>query len=98
MKRRNKPQRSHQDGIRPKSWALRPESWLQSDASTLNREQAIAAVVQRVGYAGKNAQDPQALSLIELFNLMPEDLSEAGLPYEAIKAIEQYCLSWRIIC
>jgi hypothetical protein len=99
MGRRNKPQRSHQDAIRQKSWALQCDSWLQQSASTkLNRSDAITYVIERIGPGGRNAQDPQILSLIELFNIMPEELSEAGLSYEAIKAIEQYCLSWRLIC
>jgi hypothetical protein len=35
---------------------------------------------------------PDVLRLIELFHIEPEELSEAGLPYESLKALEKYAL------
>jgi hypothetical protein len=35
---------------------------------------------------------PDVLRLIGLFHIEPEELSEAGLPYESLKALEKYAL------
>jgi hypothetical protein len=35
---------------------------------------------------------PEALRLIDLFNIVPEELSEAGMPYESLKALERHAL------
>ena len=36
--------------------------------------------------------NPDALRLIQLFNIDPEELSEAGLSYESLKTLESVAL------
>lgn len=55
----------------------------------LSREQAIAQVQDQLTLSDVH---PQALRLIELFHIEPEELSEAGLPYESLKALERHAL------
>ncbi|MEB3287767.1 MAG: hypothetical protein VKJ04_09715 [Vampirovibrionales bacterium] len=103
MKKGAKPKKF--ESIRPKSKPLTgkglKESWLDHPQhhrmdSGLNRASAIANAIGLIGKSGQDSKNPAALSLIELFNLTPEELCEAGLSYEAIKALEQNCLSWRM--
>ena len=38
----------------------------------------------------------EAVDLIELFHLQPEELTEAGATYEQLRALELQCLHYRI--
>jgi hypothetical protein len=57
------------------------------DGLCLSREAAIAQIQERA-----DALDGDDLRLIELFNIAPEELAEAGLAYEQLKALEQKLL------
>lgn len=58
----------------------------------MTRRQAIEAIMLRLE---KHAMDPFAMELIELFNIDGEELCEAGLPFETVKALEARCLTLR---
>ncbi len=55
----------------------------------MSRNQAIAQVQDQLALSEVH---PQALRLIELFHIEPEELSEAGLSYESLKALERHAL------
>lgn len=55
----------------------------------LSRPAAIAKIQQCIDVAGI---DIQVLRLIELFHIEPEELAEAGLSYEHLKALERKIL------
>jgi hypothetical protein len=55
----------------------------------LSRRKALARVA---GHVRENPTHPEALHLIELFNLDGEELAEAGVPYETLKVLEKKCL------
>lgn len=55
----------------------------------MSRNQALADIQT---YLNLSDIHPYALRLIELFNIVPEELSEAGLSYESLKTLEQRAL------
>jgi DNA-directed RNA polymerase specialized sigma subunit len=55
----------------------------------LSREEAIRQVR---GLLDDTALHPEALRLIDLFQIGAEELSEAGISYEMLKALEQHAL------
>jgi hypothetical protein len=55
----------------------------------LSREQAIHRVR---GLLADSAMNPEALRLIDLFQIAAEELSEAGVSYEMLKALEQHAI------
>ena len=57
------------------------ECWSRSDALIRIREALDEATL-----------NPDALRLIQLFNIDPEELSEAGLSYESLKTLESVAL------
>ncbi|WP_303672701.1 hypothetical protein [Vampirovibrio chlorellavorus] len=63
--------------------------WMLQEGQSLSRNQAIAQVQDQLALSDVH---PQALRLIELFNIEPEELSEAGLSYESLKALERHAL------
>lgn len=56
---------------------------------SLSRYQAIAQIQDCLQLSDFH---PEALRLINLFNIVPEELSEAGLSYESLKALERHAL------
>jgi hypothetical protein len=55
----------------------------------LSREQAIHRVRDLLA---DTTLHPEALRLIDLFQIAAEELSEAGVSYEMLKALEQHAL------
>jgi len=55
----------------------------------LSRSDALFSILEAMDEAMLH---PRALRLIQLFNIDPEELSEAGLSYEALKALERIAL------
>lgn len=55
----------------------------------MSRDQAIAQVQDHLALSDIH---PEAVRLIELFNIVPEELSEAGLSYESLKTLERHAL------
>ncbi|WP_373533092.1 hypothetical protein [Vampirovibrio sp.] len=55
----------------------------------MTRNQAIAQVQDQLALSELH---PEALRLIELFNIIPEELTEAGLSYESLKTLERHAL------
>ncbi len=64
-------------------------SWLFQEGQSMSRNQALADIQT---YLNLSDIHPYALRLIELFNIVPEELSEAGLSYESLKTLEQRAL------
>ncbi len=54
----------------------------------MTREEAVQTVLGA-------QRDQRTLALIDLFQLTAEELTEAGLSYEALKVLQQNCLSLR---
>lgn len=59
------------------------------DGEHISRDGAIRQIRRHMT---TNTLHPDVLRLIELFHIEPEELSEAGLPYESLKALEKYAL------
>lgn len=55
----------------------------------LSRQDALIRIRE---YLSEATLSPDALRLIQLFNIEPEELSEAGLSYECLKALESVAL------
>lgn len=55
----------------------------------MTREQAVTWVQT---YLELSDAHPEALRLIELFQMEPEELTEAGLSYESLKTLERHAL------
>ena len=55
----------------------------------LSRENALLRIRQALAEA---TLSPDALRLIQLFNIEPEELTEAGLSYESLKVLESVAL------
>ena len=72
--------------IRPKS-SHRPCLFQAGDC--LSRHDAIIRIREHMEEA---TLSPDALRLIQLFNIEPEELTEAGLSYESLKALESTAL------
>ena len=56
------------------------------EGQSISRHQAISRIQEHLDAVGLH---PEALRLIQLFNIDAEELSEAGLSYESLKALEQ---------
>ena len=63
------------------------------DGLCLSRETAITHIQEHIDTIGLSTD---VLRLIELFNIEPEELAEAGLAYEQLKALEQKCYIYNI--
>jgi hypothetical protein len=59
------------------------------EGECISRVDALEKICRHMEYA---IMHPEAVRLIELFNIVPEELSEAGLPYESLKALERHAL------
>ena len=59
------------------------------EGERISRQDALCRIQ---GYMASATLHPEALWLIELFNIEPEELTEAGLPYESLKALERHAL------
>jgi hypothetical protein len=68
---------------------MKPVTGFSLDGLCLSREAAIGYIQQQVDTLDL---DGQALRLIELFNIDAEELAEAGMAYEQLKAIERQLL------
>ena len=72
--------------IRPKAHEL-PR--FLADGAGLSREQAILQIRSLLSVA---AIHPEAQHLIGLFQIRPEELAEAGVSYEVLRALDQAAL------
>jgi hypothetical protein len=54
----------------------------------MSRQQAIHRIRRLLQ---RSAASTQAEQLISLFNIQPEELSEAGVPFEVLKSLERRC-------
>ena len=59
------------------------------EGECISRVDALEKICRHMEYAFMH---PEAVRLIELFNIVPEELSEAGLPYESLKVLERHAL------
>lgn len=59
------------------------------EGECISRVDALDQICRHLEFASMH---PEAVRLIELFNIVPEELSEAGLPYESLKALERFAL------
>ncbi len=59
------------------------------EGQSMTREQAVTWVQT---YLELSDTHPEALRLIELFQMEPEELTEAGLSYESLKTLERHAL------
>jgi hypothetical protein len=57
-----------------------------SQGDHLRREDALA---QAQVLLARSPVHPDAVRLIQLFHITPEELAEAGLPYETLKALDR---------
>lgn len=64
-------------------------TWLLQEGQSMSREQAVNWVQT---YLELSDAHPEALRLIELFHIEPEELTEAGLSYESLKTLERHAL------
>lgn len=55
----------------------------------MSRQQAVNWIQTYLEWSDAH---PEALRLIELFNIEPEELTEAGLSYESLKSLERHAL------
>lgn len=55
----------------------------------MSRSEALLRICEVMDEA---AVSPDALRLIQLFNIDPEELSEAGMSYESLKVLESVAL------
>jgi hypothetical protein len=60
------------------------------EGERISRDEALLQIRRHMIADG--SLHPDVLRLIELFHIEPEELSEAGLPYESLKALEKYAL------
>lgn len=65
---------------------MKPTTGFSLDGLCLSRQAAIGYIQKQVDSLDL---DSQALRLIELFNIDAEELAEAGLAYEQLKALER---------
>lgn len=59
------------------------------EGECISRMDALEQICRHMEFA---TMHPEALRLIDLFNIVPEELSEAGMPYESLKALERHAL------
>lgn len=59
------------------------------EGQSLSRHQAISRIQDHLALSDLH---PEALRLIELFHIVPEELTEAGLSYESLKSLERRAL------
>jgi hypothetical protein len=59
------------------------------EGERISRDEALSRIRHHMASVTLH---PEALRLIELFNIEPEELSEAGLPYESLKVLEKHAL------
>lgn len=59
---------------------------LMATGDCLSRRQALGHAARLLA---SSTIHTEALRLIELFHISPEELSEAGLPYETLKCLER---------
>jgi hypothetical protein len=64
-------------------------TWLFQEGQSMSRNQAIEQVQAQLK---RSELHPEALRLIKLFNIIPEELTEAGLSYESLKTLERHAL------
>lgn len=67
-------------------------NWLDGlikSGTSLRREKVLEKVCDQLACSTLH---PESLRLIELFQIVPEELSEAGLSYELLKALEKQAL------
>ena len=57
---------------------------------TLSREAAVRQVAKALG-AGSEPLSPELHRLISLFDMQAEELCEAGVSYETVKALNHQC-------
>lgn len=81
-----KPTRKNQK-IRLKNSQAIPRFFREGEC--ISRHQALDQICQHIEAFSLH---PEALRLINLFHLEPEELSEAGLTYESLKALEMHAL------
>jgi hypothetical protein len=71
---------------------IKTQNWLDElikASASINRNTALSKICAQLECTPLH---PEALRLIELFQIVPEELSEAGLPYEMLKALEKQAL------
>lgn len=79
--------RSKQSGVSRRSGRMHdPLLWEPGSGKALTRQEAIQMICTRVQHS---LQDAIACRLMQLFYIQAEDLTEAGLDYETVCALER---------